>query len=36
MEDKENIPGRQHRKEGEFLLYLEVVQLLTATITANI
>lgn len=32
---EENIPGRQHCKEAEFLVYLETVQLFTTT-TANI
>lgn len=33
---EENIPGRQNCKEGEFLVYLETIQLFTATIIVNI
>lgn len=32
MEEEENISGRQHCKEGGFLVYLETVQLFTATV----
>lgn len=36
MKEEENVTGRRHRKEGEFLVYLETVQLFTATVTAHV